>query len=230
MFRLMVFDFDGTLVDSNGIKERCLEETVADLPEGPAALAQARRAGGNRYQIFSEVARRLNQGGDAGAVARRGHQLAMDYGRRCARGIAAAPERRGSRAALAALKRRGLRLYVNSSTPQRDLRGLLRSRGLLSYFNGVAGSPRAKTDNLRKILAMERVSPRETVVVGDGADDLSAARSLGTWFVAVNVEGRIREAVPYSVKDMRLLCPLLDRLAPRPMYPDGHRSTAVKSP
>lgn len=230
MFRVVVFDFDGTLVDSNDIKERCLYLTVVNLPGGPAALAHAQLAGGNRYRIFSEVARRLNPGGDADAVARRGYQLAMDYGRRCARGIAAAPERRGSRAALAELKRRGLRLYVNSSTPQRDLKGLLRTRSLLSYFDGVAGSPKAKPDNLREILAMERVSPREAVVVGDGEDDLFAARSLGTWFVAVDVEGRIHETVPYTVKDMRLLCPLLDRLAPRPTHPEGGRSVAVGSP
>ena len=45
MIRLVVFDFDGTLVDSNPLKEACMHATVTGLPGGPAALAKARPLG-----------------------------------------------------------------------------------------------------------------------------------------------------------------------------------------
>lgn len=215
MFRAIVFDFDGTLVDSNSIKEACLHATIAGVPGGREALRKALPLGGDRYRLFGEVARHLDPR-DA-LPERRGYQLALDYGRRCARGIAAAPERRGARAALAALKRRGLKLYVNSATPRRDLLALLRARRLSGYLDGTLGAPASKACNLRRLMQSERLSPRQMVVVGDSTDDLVSARAVGAWFVAVTVEARIAERVRYGMKDLKLLLPLLDRLAARPV-------------
>jgi len=217
VFRAIVFDFDGTLVDSNTIKVSCMHDTVAGFPGGREALQKALDLGGDRYRLFAVVARQLDPRGDQAEVNRRGYQLAMDYGRRCARAIAAAPERRGARSVLAASKRRGLKLYVNSATPRRDILGLLRTRGIAGHLNGTLGAPTSKTDNLRRLMKSERLSARQVVVVGDSMDDLTSARAVGAWFVAVTVEPRIRERVAYGIKDLNLLLPLLDRLARRPI-------------
>lgn len=217
MFRLVIFDFDGTLVNSNAIKERALHSTVAGIRGGVAALKAARSVGGDRYQLFEEVARQLDRHGNPTETKRLGRALAFEYGKRCARGIVAAPERRGGRAALAELKRRGLRIYVNSSTPTADLRKLLRARAIAQYFDGVNGSSREKAANLRAIMRAEGVSPRQTVVVGDGEDDLAAAQKCLTWFVGITVERCFREKISHRVRDLTLLLPLLDRIASRPV-------------
>ena len=217
MFRALVFDFDGTLVDSNNIKVSCMHDTVAGMPGGREALQKALRLGGDRYRLFAVVARELDPDGNQLDIKKRGYQLAMDYGRRCARAIAAAPERRGAKSALAASRRRGLKLYVNSATPRRDILGLLRARGLAGHLDGTLGAPASKADNLRRLMRAERLSARQVVVVGDSMDDLVSARDVGAWFVAVTVEPRIRERVAYGIKDLNLLLPLLDRLARRPL-------------
>ena len=100
-----------------------MRATVADLPGGPAALAEARPLGGDRYVLFAEIARLLDPRGGPAVVARRGRALAAAYSRCCARAIAAAPERRAARAALRALKARGIKIWVNSATPHSDLVG-----------------------------------------------------------------------------------------------------------
>ncbi len=215
MFRAIVFDFDGTLVDSNTIKVSCMHDTVAGMPGGHDALQKALRLGGDRYRLFAVVARELDPRGDQTDIKKRGYQLAMDYGRRCARAIASAPERRGARSVLAASRRRGLKLYVNSATPRRDLLGLLRARRIAGHLDGTLGAPASKAENLRRLMKSERLSARQLVVVGDSMDDLVSARAVGAWFVAVTVEPRIRERVRYGIKDLRLLLPLLDRLARR---------------
>jgi phosphoglycolate phosphatase len=216
MIRLVLFDFDGTLVDSNALKQACMRATVADLPGGLAALARARRLGGNRYTLFAEVARLLDPSGVPSAIARRGRALAAAYTRCCARAIAAAPERRGARAALAALKARGIRIWLNSATPHADLLGIVRGRGLMPWLDGVLGGPASKTANLRAALAAERVAPRQALMVGDGADDLEAARALGTLFVAITAENRLTGNGPFAMRDLARLPALVDRIRARP--------------
>src|SRR5260370_35598041 len=108
MIRLVLFDFDGTLVDSNARKRACMRSTVAALPGGLAALARARPRGGNRYTLFVEVARLLEPSGEPGAIARRGRALAAAYTRCCARALPAAPGAAGGAAAPRAPQGRGL--------------------------------------------------------------------------------------------------------------------------
>jgi|GEM_PF-361860 len=221
MIRLVLFDFDGTLVDSNARKRACMRATVAALPGGLAALVRARRLGGNRYALFAEVARLLEPSGAPGAIARRGRALAAAYTRCCARAIAAAPERRGARAALAALKARGIKIWVNSATPHADLLAIVRGRGLMPWLDGVLGGPAAKTANLRAALVAERIAPRHALMVGDGPDDLEAARALGTFFVAITAENRLAGKGPFAMRDLAALPALVDRIRARPARGQG---------
>ena len=207
MIKVVVFDFDGTLVDSNSIKHRTFDEVVADLPGGPEALALARRTGGDRYRMFADVARRL------GGEETLGAQLATEYTRRCLRGIAWAPERRGAAAALRTLSKRGIKIWVNSSTPRQDLPALLQARGILRFTAGVLGAPRSKAYNLRTILLQEQAKPREAVVVGDGRDDETAARRVGAWSVAITAEGRASRRTGYAMPDLVRLPEVVLRLS-----------------
>jgi phosphoglycolate phosphatase-like HAD superfamily hydrolase len=105
----------------------------------------------------------------------------------------AAPERLGARDTLAQLKRRGLRIWINSATPSRDLRELLRRGRLSGYLDGALGGPTTKAENLRRVLVAERVPARDAMMVGDGLDDLAGAKAVGTWFVAISAGQRIRD-------------------------------------
>jgi phosphoglycolate phosphatase-like HAD superfamily hydrolase len=217
MIRVVVFDFDGTLVDSNGVKEACDRAVVAHLPGGRDALAKARAKGGNRYTVYPEVARLLDPCGDIKSIEAQGRALAEAYSRCCARGILAAPERRGARDTLARLKRRGFRIWINSATPSRDLHELLRRRRLSAYLDGALGGPTPKPDNLRRVLAIERVRAKEVLMVGDGRDDLVGAMAVKTWFVAISAEQRIPDFCGFTMPDLSKLVPLIDRLSPRRM-------------
>ena len=86
MIRVVAFDFDGTLVDSNSVKYGCMRKVVASFECGPEELRVALSLGGDRYPVFAEVARGLDPEGASAAVVARGRALAAAYMDCCARG------------------------------------------------------------------------------------------------------------------------------------------------
>ena len=212
MIRVVIFDFDGTLADTNGVKEACWRRTVAELNGGQAALAAARRDGGDRYQIFAKVARQLSGGGGAQMIDAQTRTLVDAYSRCCAIGIAAAPERKGAVRTLAALARRHLHLWVLSATPDQHLTGLLRRRGLTRWLKGSLGSSVTKEEGVRRIMAIERTGRNAVLMVGDGPDDQCAARAVGVKFAAVVAENRIAAQGRFAMRDLTPLVPLIDGL------------------
>ena len=94
MIRVVVFDFDGTLADTNAIKEECLCRAVASIKDGASALGAALKAGGDRYKVFAEVARRVTPNCDPRIVKMQARVLVESYSRCCTKGIVAAAERR----------------------------------------------------------------------------------------------------------------------------------------
>lgn len=210
MIRVVVLDFDGSLVDSNLIKERMFERVAARHAGGLDALAEAKKLGGDRFRTFGEVSRRLEAKPSFRNVMT--CRFPADYGRACLRAISATTERRGASAALRYAHRRGLRFYLNTAKPQADVPAPLRARGWARLFSGAYGAPGSKVGILEKVLRQEQVEPRSVVMVGDSADDLEAARQTGAWFAGIATEARIRVAPPFGIADLRQLPVVLRRL------------------
>jgi phosphoglycolate phosphatase-like HAD superfamily hydrolase len=182
--RCVVFDFDGTLVQSNAIKRRAYFEAASALGDIDAIVtAVLAECAGDRGQNLAEIARRAQVAGveiDTPVEA-----LVAAYTRYCEEKISICPEVAGADFALRGLARRGLPLFVNSATPTDPLRVLIERRGWTSHFRGIFGAPQGKIDNLRATATHCGVAPAEILMVGDGEDDRTAARAFGCAFAGV---------------------------------------------
>jgi len=90
-------------------------------------------------------------------------------------------------------------LYVISATPEESLHTTMRRLGelytvdLLTLFKLALGTPKNKVENFRRVQEQSGISVDKMLMVGDGENDYSAARDVGTQFVGINTnENRVR--------------------------------------
>lgn len=194
MVRCVVFDFDGTLVDSNGIKRQGFFDVAGEFENGVEIMERtlAREDAGDRYRTCQLFAEAIGQEGLSAELAER-------YTRQCEEMIERAPEIKGAGAALEGLQALGLSLYINSATPQEPLREVVERRGMSTMFRDVLGSPLSKSDHLRAIMEAEGLTENEVLMVGDGEPDRAAALDIGCPFVGITNTGNAFEQTPSIV-------------------------------
>lgn len=76
--------------------------------------------------------------------------------------------------------------YVNSATPQKEIKHIIHKRNLKPYFEDVFGSPESKSVNLTKIIELnpdKKLS--DFIFFGDAMSDFNAANQCGVAFVGV---------------------------------------------
>ncbi|MDR7555829.1 MAG: HAD hydrolase-like protein [Armatimonadota bacterium] len=178
---VVVFDYDGTLVDTFAAKQaaytRAVLETLA-LDESARALVEAsyaRTSGAHRFTQLAETAREL---GVPVTDAQR-EEFSRRFSAYNAALADAMPEFPSARRVLQGLAAR-YDLVLTSGMPQDVLVADVRRRGLLAYFTRVEGGDKAAT--LDRLRAEGR---RVVLMVGDTAHDASVAGSRGVPFYRV---------------------------------------------
>ena len=179
----VVFDFDGTLVDSNALKRAAFFEvlagSVASADQVAAVLADLPRA--DRLGIIEETLRRVRSGPPDSAVIQ---ELATSYNHICEAGAVACAEMPGATDLLQTLGRT-VPLHLNSATPEEPLLRIIAGRRWTEFFASICGRPTSKLDNLRRISRATGAPAERMVLVGDQDEDARAAREFGCPFVAV---------------------------------------------
>ena len=76
-----------------------------------------------------------------------------------------------------------LPLFIASATPQEELERIIEKRRMGRYFDAIFGSPPDKTDIIRTIIATHQLEPAAVMMIGDGRADYDAAVANGVRFV-----------------------------------------------
>lgn len=183
LIRALVFDFDGTLVDSDPIKRSAFYHVTAAVPGASDALDAlfARPDPGDRYGIFVTLA--------AGLGLNCAEDWTEAYGRHCERHILGLLAGSDVGHVLEGLKADGYGLFVASATPQSDLVSMVEKSPLAGFFRGVYGRPDAKPEILRNILCGNDWGPREIVMIGNDEPDRRAAEEIGCPFIGIGRDG-----------------------------------------
>ena len=185
---VLIFDLDGTLVDSAPDLHRSLNAVLAEQGRAPVGLD------GIRAMVGDGAAKLVERGfadtGDAVAPAAlpglvQRFLLHYSAGRHVL--TRAFP---GVADTLAALRERGCRLGVCTNKPYVPTMEILELLGLTGFFGAVTGGdslPVRKPDpgHLLGTLDLLGAAAEQAVMIGDGANDVAVARAAGVPAVVV---------------------------------------------
>ena len=180
--RVIIFDFDGVVLESADIKTRAFALLFDEHPdEHVEAIVELhlRLAGVSRYEKFKLIYEDiLELPLDDDELQR----LGEEFSRIALEEILSCEFVTGAREFLQR-RHRSHALYVASGTPEEELRHIVRQRRLERFFRGVYGTPAVKADISRRILEETGAEPHEAVFIGDATTDLEGAREAGVPFI-----------------------------------------------
>jgi len=190
--KVIVFDFDGTLIDSNKLKYDAYFQLFPrnSAPENLIREVLSEMYEESRYVILSEILRRKRVDEDERPIVVQ--ELAEKYNAIVLSGAKTCPEKSGAEEVLRVLVRH-YRLYVSSTTPEAALREIIITRNWQGYFEDTFGYPREKSQNLKNIMQTEQVNSSELAVIGDGESDRRSAAECGCHFIRVSADFNLRE-------------------------------------
>lgn len=196
-FQAVLFDFDGTLVQSNQIKRDMLFVVARTAGASDEQFAQvfSDHPRYDRFSLYRELLVRMKYTGDLNAKV---DELTGLYGDLTTAAISKAPEIPGAEEFLKAHSA-AIPMYINSATPEASLRNTVNERGWSGFFRGVYGRPKSKNDIFKQVQNETALPPEQILFVGDSIQDLESARDNGCPFLGVAHEPGWHYAFPDGV-------------------------------
>jgi phosphoglycolate phosphatase len=175
---LLLFDLDGTLVDTLPDLTNAVNEALREREYAPLAAQEVRPMIGDGMAML--LARGFAARGGTAAEAETMHQRFLQI----YEGVATANSRPyfGVAETLTALRERGYRTAVATNKPQRATEEVLQGVGLAPLFDAIAGGdryPYRKPDprHLLGLIDEAGGDPKRAAMIGDSENDAASARA-----------------------------------------------------
>ncbi len=178
---VVILDFDGTLVESVGIKDFAFETLFQEYREHLPAIMEYHRTHNAtiRYDKFRYITQNIlgqPYTEDKAAV------LAKEFSQLVFSRIVAAPFVAGSKEFLEYFYTK-IPLYLISMSPREEIGKIIEARDMKKYFKGIYTYPWEKDEDIEDILSRENVSLNRATYIGDTQEDLIAAQKAGIRFI-----------------------------------------------
>jgi len=176
---LLVFDLDGTLIDSLADLAAAVNQTLADLDRPPLPLTTVARYVGDGARML--IRRSLGSQASEADADRALERFYRHYGSGLLEETRLYP---GAEEALKAFARAGKRLAVLTNKPERFSAAIVEGLGCGTRFERIYGgdsfsSKKPDPEGLRRIISETGAAPERTLMIGDSAVDIRTARNAG---------------------------------------------------
>jgi HAD superfamily hydrolase (TIGR01549 family) len=182
MFKVVILDFDGVILESLDIKSKAFLKVYKEYPEyaGEITRYHLENGGVSRYKKFVHINTNI-LGIPISDIEI--EKMAITFSEAVVDEMLKCPFVNGALSFLSKYSQIA-HLYIASGTPQDELRLIIDRCGLGHYFKGVYGTPAAKSEIIKYILSKENISNESAVFVGDSITDYEGAKEAGVPFIA----------------------------------------------
>ena len=201
--KVIAIDFDGTIVESNHIKDHAFNTIFSDWPEYQEAMMEWHLAHNaidrrEKFRYFVQDVLGLPDQDDLIA------ELTNKFSILTTKSIINCPLVQGVRVFLENIHCR-VAVYLLSATPQLYLNQIIEVRGLGKYFKESFGAPIDKVDILKIIMASENISASEILFIGDSHEDQQAASKVEIGFIGRRSERPLDETISPVFTDFNMI-------------------------
>ncbi|OGZ23986.1 MAG: hypothetical protein A2896_01435 [Candidatus Nealsonbacteria bacterium RIFCSPLOWO2_01_FULL_43_32] len=179
--RAIIFDFDGTILESMDVKTKAFTVLFNNYPEkiNEIVALHTTHGGMSRFEKLERIHRDILH---EPLSEERKQKLSRQFSEYVYQGVLASPFVEGAQEFLEKYHQK-IPFFIASGTPDGEIKSLVKERGLGRYFKDVLGSPAKKSELILKILKDFNLKNQEVIFVGDAIDDCEGAKEAGVKFV-----------------------------------------------
>jgi len=198
--KAIIFDLDGTLIESNAVKDRAFAKMFQSFPDHIDEIIAYHKSHNHvvRYDkirhIYNHILK-IKLSDDEFAQA----SLLIDDLIRS--GVIECDFVHGAVDFLQYCKTR-FKLFVVSMTPDSELLNILQAREMAEFFVSVYGASWKKTDAILHIMKRESLRENEVIYIGDAPEDARSADKAGVAFLGRDSGRCLLDVSDVVVKDM----------------------------
>lgn len=198
-YRVYVFDFDGTIIDSNHIKSEAYYDIFDNSEDTKCVIGNilGEYPELNRYDTIKKICNVLS------CYYGKSDEIASTYSRLVFERVVNAPMIKGAQEVLELLKKTQSIVYLSSNTPVDILNQIVKARKFIEFFSGVFGYPDRKNATLKKIMKNHSFEREEYLVIGDGKSDEDSAHDNGVDFFKVENNSLVDLYTKLIKKDLK---------------------------
>ena len=181
-FKVIILDFDGTLIESVGIKDGAFKKLFKNYPKHLDKIMHYHlfHNATIRYEKFryitEEILGQSYTEEDKEKLSKQFYDYVFDGIVKCSY-VAGAEEFLNYFYAK-------IPLYIVSVSPADELKKIMDARGLRKYFKRIYAHPWLKKDAIQNIVLNENISNSNAVFIGDTLEDYKAANAGKIFFIA----------------------------------------------
>jgi phosphoglycolate phosphatase-like HAD superfamily hydrolase len=179
--KTIILDFDGTIVESVGIKDWAFETLFKEYPDHLDEITKYHLSHNAtvRFEKFKYITEHILKEKYTEDVER---NLSRRFSELVFKQIVECPYVSGAEDFLNYFWGK-IPLYLASASPAEELERILKARNLEKYFKKIYAIPWMKKDVIKDILNNENIPPEEAVFIGDAFEDYQAAQSTNVFFI-----------------------------------------------
>ncbi len=188
---ILFLDFDGTIVDSNKIKDQAFDKIFSRWPQFRDCMMEwhLKHNALDRYKKFEFFVNEiLNDSTNESLL----NDLVAEFEDMTEKAIINCSYILGAFEFMNELSKY-IPIYLLSATPHLNLLNIINKREISNIFNGIYGAPINKREIIQALIFQNKISEDEVLYIGDSQEDLDVATSLKINFILRKSDRKIKE-------------------------------------